>query len=645
MMQRTLLCLAAGLALGNASTCLQGKPCQPGWDYCGDPFPDAPVFHLMDQHGCGENDPNGPVFDPVHGVIHHFYQIHLAYGKGHGPDYGHFVSKDFVNWADIRTAIWNGLDTSVTPWKVTPYDNEAIFTGSATVVNGAGPNGSAGVVNIYPGLCNKQDWPACETGTLLAMAIPADYNDVLLTNWTKPSFNPIMENTQRDPSGAWKEPSGEWRLRTYNSHVYGSANDEDFLAGKWYDLGASESFRTCECPSFYPLPASTPGFEEAYESAQKSGALPTHVHKMSMGGKDWWQLGTYNNPAPKVLGNFSATTGWEDLFNPRVIDKASLYASKDNEYPTLSGGSRRINWGWARVPPQSTQTFPREITFNAAARQMQQYPIDELKGLRGTPAYTASGQSVSGSLDFKVEQGVGKQSEVIATFQLPSEAATFGIVVGNVSTPPPSGKSIGTYMVGTDLPGDDMGCTHHPAEFGGHGCQAMCNADPKCKAFTWVIRGSPAGSGDCCLKSGVPCPNPHPADPCTSGAKNATVVPGCGAAPANSGVSCVVDYKPQTNTSAQFNTVSVTCGGTTDTVNLLPDEKTFEIRVFADSTFIEAYFQQGRAAMTVPVAMSNTTGLGLTASTQVQVESVTAYPMKAIWVDANTVRNAPRVYK
>jgi hypothetical protein len=33
------------------------------------------------------------VFDPVHGVFHHFYQIHLAYGAGHGPDYGHFVSK------------------------------------------------------------------------------------------------------------------------------------------------------------------------------------------------------------------------------------------------------------------------------------------------------------------------------------------------------------------------------------------------------------------------------------------------------------------------------------------------------------------------------------------------------------------------
>ena len=30
----------------------------------------------------------------------------------------------------------------------------------------------------YPGLCNKQDWPSCETGTLLALAVPDDYSDV-----------------------------------------------------------------------------------------------------------------------------------------------------------------------------------------------------------------------------------------------------------------------------------------------------------------------------------------------------------------------------------------------------------------------------------------------------------------------------------
>jgi len=82
-------------------------------------------------------------------------------------------------------------------WNDQPYDNEAIFTGSATIVNGV-------PTMVYPGLCNKQDWPACGTGTLLAIALPADHaNDPTLTNWTKPSYNPVVENTQRDPSTAW----------------------------------------------------------------------------------------------------------------------------------------------------------------------------------------------------------------------------------------------------------------------------------------------------------------------------------------------------------------------------------------------------------------------------------------------------------
>ena len=75
-------------AISVTSSCLHG-PCAPGNDYCSTPFQRAPLYHLMDQHGCGENDPNGPVFDPVHGVVHHFYQIHLAAPPGKGPDYGH----------------------------------------------------------------------------------------------------------------------------------------------------------------------------------------------------------------------------------------------------------------------------------------------------------------------------------------------------------------------------------------------------------------------------------------------------------------------------------------------------------------------------------------------------------------------------
>lgn len=411
-----------------------GKPCMPGNEYCAAPFDNAPQYHLMDQHGCGENDPNGPVFDPVHGVFHHFYQIHLAAPPGHGPDYGHFVSKDFIHWAPLPVAIWNGLDSSVTPPKVTKYDNEAIFTGSAVVVDGAGPDGKPGIVNIYPGLCNKDDWPACATGTLLAQAVPADYaGDELLVNWTKPSYNPIVENTQRDPSTPWKNPAtGEWRLRTFDSMVYGSASDADMLAGKWYTIGKSPDFRQCECPSVYPLPAASPGTEEAYDAAQKAGTLPNIVHKTSCGG-DWTQLGTYVPAPAKVLGSFNATPGWEDLFVQKRIDQGGFYASKDNEYPTLDGGKRRINWGWAQVPPASTQTLPREVTFNVAARTLQQYPIEELKALRGDPAYgpkTGVAIASGAEVDLGLPGSVVPTSETLATFKLPSTAATFGITIG-----------------------------------------------------------------------------------------------------------------------------------------------------------------------------------------------------------------------
>lgn len=139
----------------------------------------------MDKN-CGENDPNSPLYDPNHGMYHLFYQYHAAMKPGYGPDYGHAASRDLIHWTHLPVAIWN--DKS--------YDNEAIYTGSANIVNGV-------PTIIYPGLCNDNDWPDCETGTNIDIALPLDMNDPLLVNWTKPDYNPIMNNTQRDPSTAW----------------------------------------------------------------------------------------------------------------------------------------------------------------------------------------------------------------------------------------------------------------------------------------------------------------------------------------------------------------------------------------------------------------------------------------------------------
>eukprot|EP00913_Durusdinium_trenchii_P010821 g10150.t1 len=58
----------------------------------------------------------------------------------------------------MPVAIWNGLDSSFSPPRLTTYDTVAIYTGSAVVVDGAGPAGQPGVVQIYPGAVQIDDY-------------------------------------------------------------------------------------------------------------------------------------------------------------------------------------------------------------------------------------------------------------------------------------------------------------------------------------------------------------------------------------------------------------------------------------------------------------------------------------------------------
>lgn len=267
---------------------------------------------------------------------------------------------------------------------VQPYDEVAIFTGSTTIVDGK-------MVIIYPGLCVKGIEPDCDTGTLLAgttrtsfllayaqlcslltpkaaslrgalmfsVAVPADPSDPLYTNWTKPSYNPIMKNTQRDPSTAWKTPAGEWRITTYDTTAYGST---DFV--HWTRNGHTPGFpvrvvcrvfgsasfnnpphsvctlppssrlslQVGECPSFYPLPPLTPAAVERRKrlGVSKAGAAvaaatdasSTRVHKCSHGGKDWTRVGSYVAGPVGSPGNFSAAKGYP--FQPFLLDAGDM---------------------------------------------------------------------------------------------------------------------------------------------------------------------------------------------------------------------------------------------------------------------------------------------------------------------------------
>ena len=103
--------------------------------------------------------------------------------------------------------------------------------------------------------------------------------------------------------------------------------------------------------------------------------------------------------------------------------------------------------------------------------------------------------------------------------------------VANASHLPPRPVQLVRWMNDTDLGGGDYNLTHHAPGSGDTPatCQALCDSDARCDAWTWVVRGAPAGAADCCRKSADHvCPHPPAPHPCgasgcrlTSGVKRA----------------------------------------------------------------------------------------------------------------------------
>jgi hypothetical protein len=215
------------------------------------------------------------------------------------------------------------------------------------------------IYQLYPGICKPLGGPHgaysnCTSGGNLNLAVPADASDPLLTNWSKLEINPIVNNTQRDPSSAWRTVHGEWRIVTYNTTLYGSTNFHS-----WYQVGQQPGFDVGECPSFMPLPRDTPGTGQALFSPVPAQAplivqynlrsacgpgsgpapsfvsgKPTHVYKNSHAWADFMQVGTYTDGLPGEVGVWQP---WETAFGnrSRCIDAGAMYASKDMPAPVF----------------------------------------------------------------------------------------------------------------------------------------------------------------------------------------------------------------------------------------------------------------------------------------------------------------------
>ena len=196
-------------------------------------------------------------------------------------------------------------------------------------------------------------------------------------------------------------------------------------------------------------------------------------------------------------------------------------------------------------------------------------------------------------------------------------------------------NNLTTYMPGVDLGGHDMGaasypaggipggrasCQHYPKATDPKVCEALCKVAKGCGAWTYVIRGSPAGSGDCCLKLAgeQSCPTKSPA--CTSGV-----------------------LKPTTECSSEPHGGGGKGQRMTDTVTMLDSDTHIAVRLFLDTAVAEAYFMGGRVAMTIPVAASTTDwSVAIGASAAARLSNATSWGMSSIYVTKEEVLAMPR---
>ena len=116
--------------------------------------------------------------------------------------------------------------------------------------------------------------------------------------------------TGDDPSTAWQTASGEWRLignqgGGAGAPIYGS---KDFKS--WYKIGYT-TLKLGDCPTFFPLPALTPG-SGAGLSAAGLAALPNWVHKAGS-GNDQVQVGTWTDGKPGAEAAGGTPGTWVEL--------------------------------------------------------------------------------------------------------------------------------------------------------------------------------------------------------------------------------------------------------------------------------------------------------------------------------------------
>lgn len=317
------------------------------------------LYHILPTSGW-MNDPNGFVY--FKGYYHIFYQYH-PYDSSWGPmHWGHYRSKDLINWEKLPAALVPG----------DKEDEDGCFSGSAIVKDNK-------LFLIYTGhhYYDKNNLDNFWQNQNLA------YSEDGVT-FKKYANNPIIANPPEDNTLHFRDPK-VWEMNGMYYMVVGSQNQEengrillykseDLLKWKFQNVitessGSSEEGFMWECPDLFRL-----------NGKDILLLSPQGIEKRGNDYSNLFQSGYF--------------IGEMDYENNVFLRKKFVELDKGHDFyapqTMLAPDGRRILFGWmamweAEMPEKidgwaGALTLPRELILHNNRLYMR--PVDELKKLR-----------------------------------------------------------------------------------------------------------------------------------------------------------------------------------------------------------------------------------------------------------------------
>ena len=314
-----------------------------------------PQFHITARQWEG-NVPNpgrgkDGWLNDINGLVYYDGEYH-AFAQRWATAWLHWVSKDLVNWTELKPAFceerkWDGIQSG----------SSVIDKANSS---GLGTGGSAApMVAFYSSGIRKHP-----DGSTHATQCFAFSNDKGRT-WTKYDKNPVLVDAERDPKVFWFEPDKKWIMV-----LYGPPGGYAFYSSKdlkdWQKMSFLPGY--FECPDVFALPLD--------------------------GDKNRMKWVVVNGDGSYVVGDFDGTT-----FKPETERKPSsggdYYATQTVNNAEDADG-RRIQLAWLRrsyyphevnyspdMPFNQQMTFPCELTLksNQGTMRLFRTPIKEVEKL------------------------------------------------------------------------------------------------------------------------------------------------------------------------------------------------------------------------------------------------------------------------